>query len=451
MRRARHPYSLVFAFTFALSAGCGDGDDLSGPPSAGTLEVTTTTSGSPPDADGYTVSVDGGAGVPIGSTGSHSFSGLEAGDHLVQLSGIAANCQVEGENPRTATLVGGSGSTVTFGVVCSETQVGSSLIVFASEGLNVQAIYVVRPDGSGLQRLSPEGASDRDPVWSPDRQRILFASGEDLYVMNADGANRVLLAQGEGFTDFRWSRDGRQIAFVSTVFEGEETLDNLGVMQADGTGRLDLARNATDPTWSPDGRIAYVSSADFSDVHIRAINPDGSGDTRVTTDPAVAGSEPAWSPDGSRIAFVSLADNDIYVINPDGTGALNLTNGAGDDDAPVWSPDGSRLAFNTTPLDQPLESEIAIMNADGSGRTTLTNRAGFDISADWSPDGMRLVYQQSNPVDSEIFVMNADGSGRVNLSNRPDTDESAADWSSEGQTATAARQAQSRRLRRAAR
>ena len=148
---------------------------------------------------------------------------------------------------------------------------------------------------------------------------------------------------------------------------------------------------------------------------------------------------------------MSLAENDIYVINPDGTGAVNLTNGVGDDDGPVWSPDGSRLAFNTTPLDQPLESEIAVMNADGSGRTSLTNRPGFDISPDWSPDGTQLVYQQSSDIDSEIFVMNADGSGQLNVSNRPGTEESSADWSGEGSTATASRQAQlqSRRLRQA--
>ena len=452
MRRYRDPALMLSAFTLASVAGCGGGDSLNQPPTAGRLDVTTTTTGSNPDVDGYTLALDGGGPLPIAASGSHSFIEVSPGPHQVQLSGLAANCRVEGENPRSVTLAEGSGAAVAFSVLCSEAPASSSLIAFGSDGLNLQAIYVVGRDGTGLQRLSPEGAADRDPIWSPDGRKILFAGGDDLYVMSADGSNRTLLAEGEGFTDFRWSPDGSRIAFVATVFEGDDIFDNLWVMQADGTGRLSLVSNATNPTWSPDGqRIAYVSSADFSDVHIRIVNLDGSGDVRLTTDPALAGFEPAWSPDGRSIAFVSLADSDVYLINPDGTGLVNLTNGAGDDDDPTWSPDGSRLAFNTTPVDQPLESEIAVMNRDGSGRTLLTNRPGFDISPVWSPDGIQLAYQLFTDSDSEIYVMNADGSGQLNVSNRPETSESSADWGGEGSTAAASRQAleQSRRLREA--
>jgi TolB protein len=413
--------------------------------------VTTTTTGSNPDADGYAISLDGAAGVAITPAGSHRFSELSPGDHQVELSGLAANCRVEGENPRAVTVVEGSGAAVVFAVVCSEAPTTSSLIAFGSEGLGDAAIFVVRPDGTGLQRLSPEGALDREPVWSPDHGRILFASGDDLYVMNADGSGRAPMVEAQGVSDYRWSPDGRQIAFVSTVFEDDNILDEVWVVQADGSGRLRLATNATTPTWSPDGaRLAYVSSLDFSDLHIRVINADGSGDVRLT-DESLAAFEPAWSPDGTRIAFVTVDERDIYLINPDGTGLINLTNGVGDDDEPAWSPDGRRLAFNTTPPEQPLESEIAVMNADGTGRTGLTNRPGFDFSPDWSPDGTQLVYHQSGDLDTEIFVMNTDGSGQLNVSNRPNNEESSADWSGGGRAAAAGRQAQAKRLRQAER
>ena len=449
MRRSCDP-ALLSAFTLAAVAACGGGDSLNAPPTAGRLDVTTTTTGPNPDPDGYTVALDGGTPAPIAASGSHPFTEVSPGDHQVQLSGIAANCRVDGENPASVTLAEGSGAAVAFSVLCSEPTTTSSLIAFASAGLDFQAIFVVRPDGTGLQNLSPAGADDSDPVWSPDRSKLLFASAGDLYVMNADGSGRLLLIDAEGVTDFRWSRDGQKVAFVQSVFEGDEILDNLWVMGADGSGARELARNATGPTWSPDGlRIAYVSSLDFSDVHIRAINVDGTGDLRLT-EGSLAASEPAWSPDGSRIAFVTLTDNDLYLINPDGTGAVNLTNGASDDDGPTWSPDGSRLAFNTAAAGT-FESDIGIINRDGTGRTNVTNRAGFDISPDWSPDGRQLVYQLSTEGDSEIYVVNADGSGQLNVSNRPETSESSADWSGDGQPLAASRASiQSRKLRRAA-
>src|SRR5688572_20588197 len=120
MRSVRTPYGLVVAATLGLLAGCGDGDDLSGPPGAGTLEVTTTTSGSNPDGDGYAVSLDGAGGVTLPPDGSHRFSDVAPGDHQVALSGLAPNCRVEGENPRTVAVVEGSGATVAFAVVCSD-------------------------------------------------------------------------------------------------------------------------------------------------------------------------------------------------------------------------------------------------------------------------------------------------------------------------------------------
>src|SRR5207248_741592 len=77
------------------------------PPETGNLTVSTSTSGSNLDPDGYTVTVDGGASQTIGTNGSVTFTGLSAGSHSVALSGVAANCSVSGANPPAVTVPAG--------------------------------------------------------------------------------------------------------------------------------------------------------------------------------------------------------------------------------------------------------------------------------------------------------------------------------------------------------
>jgi TolB protein len=322
---------------------------------------------------------------------------------------------------------------MTFELHCSGS---SSLIAFTSNAVQLLAILVINPDGSGLKNLTPIGDLESDPVWSPDGRRILFLRNGDLFAMESDGSGRIALADGVMITEHRWSPDGRMIAYVDVRDEGNDAFDDLWVMQADGTRKVKLAEQAFNISWSPDGRLVYTSIADFADVHLRIVKADGSGDVRLTTRAAF---QPAWSPDGSRIAFVGLEDNDIYLIDPDGSNEANLTKGVSDDESPTWSPDGSRIAFTLGPLGQTVETEIAVMNPDGSGRTTLTTHPGFDFQPTWSPDGAKLVFTRAETSgDTEIYVMNADGSGQTDLTNRPDSRETTPDWNGRGADATMA-------------
>jgi hypothetical protein len=84
------------------------------------VEVTTITTGPSPDPDGYMVVVDNGTPLPIGINATVLVENLTPSSHLVGLSGVAANCQVDGENPQhTAVLGYGQKASVTFTITCS--------------------------------------------------------------------------------------------------------------------------------------------------------------------------------------------------------------------------------------------------------------------------------------------------------------------------------------------
>jgi len=183
------------------------------------------------------------------------------------------------------------------------------------------------------------------------------------------------------------------------------------------------------------GKIAFHSDRDGNN-EVYVMNADGSGQTNLTNNPA-ADIEPAWSPDGSKIVFSSARDGDfeIYVMNADGTGQIPRTDNAGSDNSPAWSPDGTQIAFAST---RDGDYDIYVMNADGTGQTPLTDNAAFDYGPVWSPDGTKIAFSTDrdggccpNPQDHEIYVMDADGTDQTNLTTDSDPDGDPS-WSPDG-------------------
>ncbi len=85
----------------------------------GSLEITTATSGPSPDLDGYIITLDGKDRRRLGGSGAAIFNGLTPGRHAVGLRDVAANCQIQGDNPRTVTVTAGASRTVAFTISCS--------------------------------------------------------------------------------------------------------------------------------------------------------------------------------------------------------------------------------------------------------------------------------------------------------------------------------------------
>jgi len=181
-----------------------------------------------------------------------------------------------------------------------------------------------------------------------------------------------------------------------------------------------LAQSEEEPG-PENGRIAFTSNRDGNN-EIYVMDADGSNQVNVSNNPSADGS-PLWSPDRSSILFLSLRDDnsEIYVMDADGGNQMRLTNNQTSDVSPLWSPDGSRIVFRHT-VDNSNCNEIYVMDADGGNQMRLTNNSSCDNNPSWSPDGGRIVFDCNRDSNSEIYVMDADGSNQVNVSNNPSAD-----------------------------
>jgi tol-pal system beta propeller repeat protein TolB len=182
------------------------------------------------------------------------------------------------------------------------------------------------------------------------------------------------------------------------------------------------------------GKIIFDRDVDPTQRQVFAMNADGSGQVQLTNDPAGAYFA-SGSPDGRKIAFTRCAaDCEIYVMNADGSDQQDVTNDPAADVGPAWSPDGKKIAFASLGRSSGGDWEVYVMNADGSDQTDLSKNPAIDWQPAWSPDGTKIAFARITKGDPNIFeviVMNADGSGQKSLTVPPDSG-MWPDWSPDG-------------------
>ncbi|MCI0730561.1 MAG: PKD domain-containing protein [Chloroflexi bacterium] len=250
---------------------------------------------------------------------------------------------------------------------------GGGVIAFHSDRDGDFEIYVMNGSECNLQQLTHNTIPEAYPAWSPDGSEIVFSeeAAFDIYKMKADGTNRTYLTHS-------------------------------------GTGG--------NPAWSPDGtRIAYQGGTGNAEIFV--INTDGTNRQQLTSTPGLDNHAPAWSPDGSLIAYSARRTLGIWLMNPDGSNQHGLTSSL--DAYPAWSPDGTRIVFQSG---RDGNDEIYVMDADGSGQARLTHNNALDTKPEWSPDGSYIVFESERDGNPEIYVMNADGGNQTRLTNNGTVD-----------------------------
>jgi Tol biopolymer transport system component len=220
--------------------------------------------------------------------------------------------------------------------------------------------------------------------------RIAYTKKGHIWVKNLDTGSNV--DTGASGVNPKFSPNGLLITYNG---------NGVWVMNANGSDRVLLdAGNGGSPSFSPDGqKIA------FSKNGIWVINLDGSGLTQLTNH----GMKAAWAPDGSQIAFSSFKDapdSEIWLMNADGTNAHLALTRLGEDIDTIWRPSW-QIAFAGV-IDR--DYEIFSFDPNTSTLTRLTTRSKSDFEPAWSPDGTRIAFASPGARPAGIYVMNADGS-----------------------------------------
>jgi len=279
------------------------------------------------------------------------------------------------------------------------------------------SVWVANADGS---RQLPTGRGGFVGDWSPDGNRILYWRTNRFYTADIDGGNELLVSNHPDATGSypRYSPDGSKIVFAGG--------DGLWALAADGLTVEQLTDGVVDrmPAWSPDGsRIAFVGAAHSKDGWgLYVMDADGSDIrslTKKTFNQGTGWGGVDWSPDGSQIVFSvsgpvldpplgtqclsNTIDYDLYLIGADGSDLRRLTNTSTwygpNERFPRFSPDGSALVYSAQSADcvgtrrETTDREVFVTSVEGVGALQVgtSGYAGSEVRTAWQPCGPSTV------------------------------------------------------------
>jgi serine/threonine protein kinase len=276
-------------------------------------------------------------------------------------------------------------------------------------------IWLMNTDGSQPRQLTFGPGDKTQPRWSPDGSRLLFVApggrdtqgndlGLDVWMLNPDGSGiqNVSLSPGDDL-DPAWSADGQWIAFTSDRISQLKQVFVMASTCLDSPGSCPgpRPRNVSGgfavesfPAWSPDGSqlgvIASINGAPGR-IFIHELAEPAAGTPAPTParfdrrDSIIGADHLRWSGDGLFFLYTwrQPTSNEVYLVTlADPTSPQKLTNSAGNKE-PALSPDSTYIAFTST-RDQ--NAEVYMMTASGADEINLTNLpTARDMQPDWQP------------------------------------------------------------------
>ena len=218
-------------------------------------------------------------------------------------------------------------------------------------------LYLVDTEGKikQVELPTPDGGNS-NPIMQASRNTIIYANSGVLRVMASDGSgDRKLFNRDPAGCDnvahASWSLTDPNVILLNCQFSKGKF--GLLVVGLDGRliRRLDAGKKVVgDAGISPDGQTVLYWASDNPGQDGGALYTlpiIGTGEPKPLTNSAAGvDADPAWSPDGTQIAFrrrLPSGNQDVFVMNADGTGLRPVATTPAADFKPVWSPDGKNL------------------------------------------------------------------------------------------------------------
>lgn len=299
------------------------------------------------------------------------------------------------------------------------------------------------------------GGENAEAYFSHDGQWLTFQSTRDgrgcdqQYVMRVDGTGLQRISNGLGKTTCGWFLSGDERLFFASTHAHDSTcpprpdpsqgyvwgLDRFDIYTVNRDGS-DLQRlthydvYTAEAILSPDGKKIVFTSLKDGDLDIYTMNVDGTDVRRLTTMVGYDGG-PWWSPDGTKIVYrawhptdsAEIADYqnllaqrmvrpsrmELWVMNADGSDQRQITSLGGANFGPSWTPDGQRIIFSSNHKNPRSRNfDLYIVNLDGTGLEQITTHEEFDGFPMFSPDGRRLVWASNRGAaragDTNLFI-----------------------------------------------
>lgn len=339
----------------------------------------------------------------------------------------------------------------------------------------VQVPKDIKVSGKLTSIETPEGTEEIWQLagWTPDNKIgvVLNARKEySLYTLPSQGGQAAEILHDCWAMQPRWSRDGKQIIYVTpeSPGPGEAYRLTLAAVSANGgSGKL-LAKdvdgkiirqlgNQSGNRLSPDGKTIVTSGFTAEDtvgeigipsLHIWKISLDGSKSEKITNEnKSYADACPSWSPDGNKIAFLRmkkineelpLGALDLYsicTVNSFG-GDLKILVSESDKwiNSPVWSPDGKMIAYLTAGKNPPNAKSLNVFNLENSLTKVVgeVSAASTAIDLAWSPDSKRIAFNDGKGKVIKVMNINDGIIKDIETNLADDISIYHLDWSSDG-------------------
>lgn len=285
-------------------------------------------------------------------------------------------------------------------------------------------IYLINSDGTNVRPFMNSTANESDPKFSPDGKKIAYSFKGQIWVADIFGKNEMQLTDlYTGTSGHIWSKDGKKILFVSSVYpdcETQECNKEKDEAKENSKVKAEIFTELMYRHWNdwrgPKRSHLYVfdiATKEYYDVTLKSKND--------VPPIALGGSlDYSISPDGSDAALTMNQDemlatstnNDVFTFSTSGlkknaaAELKKISSSKGNDNQPVYSPDGKYIAFRSMKRAGFEADKLDLIIYDRTSGSLVDYKDAINLSVGevvWSADSKSIYFTAEKEIFTPIF------------------------------------------------